>query len=58
MHYDWFPKETRVGWRGPIMFWSELEGLPDVYWISPNRIREASTTLALRVDEESDSHSE
>ncbi len=23
--------ETRVGWRGPMIMWNELENLPDVY---------------------------
>jgi len=38
MHYKWFPENTRVGWRGPIMFWKDLTNLPKVYWIDPLRL--------------------
>ena len=33
IHINWsdFPENTRVGWRGPIMLWSELKKLPQVY---------------------------
>ena len=33
-HVPWadFPKETRVGWRGPIMLWKELDEFNYVYW--------------------------
>ncbi len=32
IHWTEFPEDTRVGWRGPIMLWSELENLPQVYY--------------------------
>jgi len=30
MHWTEFPDSTRVGWRGPMMFWKELENMPKV----------------------------
>lgn len=30
-HITEFDKNTRVGWRGPIMLWDELDNLPNVY---------------------------
>lgn len=30
-HITEFDKNTRIGWRGPIMLWSELDNLSDVY---------------------------
>jgi len=32
IHWTEFPDDTRVGWRGPIMRWSDLESQPNVYW--------------------------
>lgn len=31
MHWLEFPDSTRVGWRGPIMLWDKLIGMPQVY---------------------------
>ena len=32
MHYDDFPKTTRVGWRGPIMLWENVSKMPQIHW--------------------------
>jgi hypothetical protein len=27
-----FPTNTRIGWRGPMMLWSDVIKMPDIYW--------------------------
>lgn len=29
--FEAFPKDTRVGWRGPMMLWEDLKHLPQIY---------------------------
>jgi hypothetical protein len=32
-HYDEFPRETLIGWRGPMMLWDKLDDIDThVYW--------------------------
>ena len=31
IHWSEFPETTRAGWRGPIMLWSKLKDMPQVY---------------------------
>jgi len=32
IHWTEFPETTRVGWRGPIMLWEDLDKMPNVYY--------------------------
>jgi hypothetical protein len=31
-HWSTFPRSTRIGWRGPIMLWKDVNEQPNVYW--------------------------
>jgi hypothetical protein len=32
MHWSELPKNTRVGWRGPMIPWETLDKMPKLYW--------------------------
>lgn len=32
MHWTEFPKNTKVGYRGPMIFWKDLKDMPQIYW--------------------------
>ena len=32
IHFDEFPKNTRVGWRGPVMLWEKVKNMPQIFW--------------------------
>ena len=34
IHFTKFNDNTRIGWRGPIMLWSDVKNAQDVYWSS------------------------
>jgi hypothetical protein len=34
-HFTKFDTNTPVGWRGPMIAWSEVSNLPDIYWSNP-----------------------
>lgn len=32
VHYNNFPKTTRVGWRGPAVLWEKVYDMPKIHW--------------------------